>query len=631
MDSVSKGAGSSTAGKITETKKFAETIDTLATESLDPWILLQKFTASLREGHSGLEFQRTEVICALERALAYSIEDDPKYYGASTLGVQFSSALNDWPPAINLVSTEEKKIWQEAAAALEHPLPKAHFLDLVYSAGIEATPTAGTEVVALYLELATVSHLDEYYRASCLRRAWSISRRLSLPAEQDARQSLWGMCQSLSAREGTPAGVLLQPFAPLVVAPRTGAFESPSRAEVQERLESIRASRWPYAPIVEEVTGLLEKLAVSPTELEDARRKLVEAYFDLAELQPGIAASSWYDAAYKAAEKYGFVDLREQVVSARQEMPLSALEMRSHIIEAQLPRHLTDVHLSRYRHAGDSRVALDLWLTSSAPTGCYEDNLKSARESTSGGSIMQLVTRSTFNSDGLPVKTSTGAEDYEKEMLERLELMGIGIHGVSLARELYTIKTNYGVVTPAEIGAHLSLRYECDYELAEAFGEALNSFWEGRYSDAGRAAFPLVEAGARGLLLSLGDPLYRMPTETRDGRFPSLGEYSKRLEKHNFDMDWQRCLVNPVASLRNSLAHGHLHQLKNYEAATLLRMAGLLVILTPEKSSEVDRDEVARRLRDPIGWAAGKVQLTKRVKEVWVIDSLEIDQESSPS
>lgn len=619
------------AEKITEFKMLAETLDSLATESPDPWILLQKFTASLREGDTGLEFQRTEVICALERALAYSIEDDPKYFGASTLGVQFSSALNDWPPAFGLVSTEEKKIWQEAAAALEHPLPKAHFLDLLYSAGIEATPTAGTKVVALYLELATVSHLDEYYRASCLRRAWSIARRLSLPAEQDARQALWDMCQSLVVKEGTPAGVLLQPFAPLVVAPRTGDFESPSRVEVQEMLESIRASHWPYAPVVEGVTELLETLTVSPKEREGARRKLVEAYFDLAELQPGIAASSWYDAAYKSAEKYGFVDLRERVVSARQEMPLSALGMRSHIIEAQLPRHLADVYLSRYRHAGDSRVALDLWLTSSAPTGRYEDNLKSARESTSDGGIMQLVTRSTFNADGLPVKTSTGAEDYEEETLERLELMGIGIHGASLARELDVIKKNYGAPTPAEVGAHLSLRYECDYELAEAFGEALSSFWDGRYSDAGRAAFPLVEAGARGLLLSLGDPLYRMPTETRDGRFPSLGEYSKRLEKHDFDMDWQRCLINPVATFRNSLAHGHLHQLKNYEAATLLRMAGLLVILTPEKSSKVDRDEVARRLRDPIGWAAGKAQLTKRVEEVWVIDSVEIDEEPSPS
>ena len=185
---MGEGAVSLTAENITEIKMLAETLDTLAPEAQDPWILLQKFTASLREGDTGLEFRRTEIICALERALAYSIEDDPKYFGASILGVQFSSALNDWPPAFDLISTEEKNTWQEVATEVDHPLLKAHFFDLLYSAGIETTPATGEKVVALYLELAAVSHLDEYYRASCLRRAWSIARRLSLPAERGVRQ-----------------------------------------------------------------------------------------------------------------------------------------------------------------------------------------------------------------------------------------------------------------------------------------------------------------------------------------------------------------------------------------------------------------------------------------------------------
>lgn len=74
-----------------------------------------------------------------------------------------------------------------------------------------------------------------------------------------------------------------------------------------------------------------------------------------------------------------------------------------------------------------------------------------------------------------------------------------------------------------------------------------------------------------------------------------------------------------------TLAHGHLHQLKSYEAATLLRMAGLFVTLTPAKSSESDRAEVKRRLRDSIGWAAGKASLVKKNEEIWVVDSVEFD------
>ena len=59
------------------------------------------------------------------------------------------------------------------------------------------------------------------------------------------------------------------------------------------------------------------------------------------------------------------------------------------------------------------------------------------------------------------------------------------------------------------MAAHLLWRYSCDSELATAFAEALQSFWEGRFGDAARAAYPLIEAGMRGLLLLLGKPLYR--------------------------------------------------------------------------------------------------------------------------
>ncbi|WP_040582652.1 hypothetical protein, partial [Sedimentibacter sp. B4] len=45
-------------------------------------------------------------------------------------------------------------------------------------------------------------------------------------------------------------------------------------------------------------------------------------------------------------------------------------------------------------------------------------------------------------------------------------------------------------------------------------------FWDGRYDDAARAAYPLIEAGARGLLLALGEPIFRIETGNSEGRFP---------------------------------------------------------------------------------------------------------------
>lgn len=611
----------------TEIQHLTAKLDSLAPDARDPWMLLQHFTASLRED-DGLTFERSEEICAVERALAYSIEDDPDHYGGATLGAEFSSTDGDWPPAFEHVTDEEKTVWRVIASQTQEALLRTHFYDLVYSSNIDGAPSTGIELASMYLDLANAVHLDDYYRVACLRRAWSLSRRFSLPLERDVRQQLWEECQRLVDAEGTPPGVLLQPFAPLVVKPRTGKFEEPSAEQVQDLLKSVRETRWPYAPIIEGVTGLLEKLASTNAEKDEARRKLVEAYLALAQTQPGMAASSWYDQAYGTALKYGFTDLRDQTVSSRQDMPASALEMRSYVVEAQFPRHLADATLPRYRHAGDSRVALDLWLTSSSPTGPHEHNVETAHAAAMRPGLMQIITRSMFDADGLPIKTTSGVESLEQETLERLELMNAGARGSVIARELDVIKKNYGEPTATEVATHLVARFECDFELAEAFGEALTNFWNGKYTDAGRAAYPLVEAGARGLLLTLGDPLYRMPTENSDGRFPALYEYSKRLETHDFDIDWLRCLQNPVASFRNALAHGHLHHLKPYEAAILLRMAGLLVVLTPSGSSQTDKDEVARRLRDPIGWAAAKAHFVKRSVDVWFVDALTAEDET---
>ena len=57
-------------------------------------------------------------------------------------------------------------------------------------------------------------------------------------------------------------------------------------------------------------------------------------------------------------------------------------------------------------------------------------------------------------------------------------------------------------------------------------------------------------------------------------------------------------------------------------------MAGLLVVLTPSGSSQTDKDEVARRLRDPIGWAAAKAHFVKRSVDVWFVDALTAEDET---
>lgn len=266
----------------------------------------------------------------------------------------------------------------------------------------------------------------------------------------------------------------------------------------------------------------------------------------------------------------------------------------------------------QYRKARSALHALDLWLTTPAPTGSYRANMRQAGAASHG--ILSLVTRVTLDACGMPERTSAGTEAAKERALDEIEETRSSFGGIVLAGELNAIRVEVKLPSAGEIGERLAAQHHCDFELATAFGEALQSFWAERYGDAARAAYPLIEAGARGLLLALGEPLYRIQAGESGGRFPSLETYAQRLEALGFDEDWIRTLRNPVARLRNALAHGHLRNPSEGQAALLLRMAGLLLVLAPGNSAESDRAAIEERLRNPVGYAASEAGLRKRWK-----------------
>ena len=561
-----------------EAESLAAILDAAAVEAREPWDLLDRMTVALR-GDDG-EFQRTALIVCVERAFAHSLEEEANHKGALRMGVRFSSPDGSWPPGIDTVPLEEKEVWEKLSELVNHPLPKAQLLDLLFTSRRISGPKQASGLIQIYVDLAANSNLDPYYRASCLRRAWSVARQYGLPTERDLRRALYAMGHSLVIQGDVPPGILLRPFESLVVPPRTGDFIDPTRRDVRELLEKIRADE--ASMIVQEgVTDLLVDLAENADEIAEARRVLAAAYLDM------------------------------------QSIPPESLGMESHVFDFTIPMHIQDGRLRRYRWSRDLLSALEIWLATDSPTGDHEANVEQSRELSRSG-IRQLVTRTTFEANGLPLRTSAGPEQAETEELERVEQMNARFYSLLLGRELDAIKQEYGVLEPGLIAAHLVRRYGCNDELGQEFAECLSLYWQGRYSDAGRAAFPLIEAALRGTLWSLGSPLFRVQTGDAPGKFPALETYLTKLEEHEFDPSWLRCLRNPIATLRNALAHGHRFRLESDEAALLIRCAGLLVLLTPPDARQADRDSIATRLVDPIGWAATQVEMVRGWSRVWV-------------
>lgn len=594
--------------------RIADVINIVAAEANQPWVILQKLS---ERAHAAPDLKDNPVLPYAERSLAYSFTEDKKNPGSVTLGVRLSSTSDEWPLAFKDVSSIEKQAWYEIANQCTHHLAKVHMLDVALSCGAIRGRDVAKEIADLYLTVAQDVNIEIYYRGGCLRRCWSIARSYGLHTlEAQARSASYQMAQLLFKLPEIPTGILLQPFEILTVNPRCGQFNDPSRQEVRDLLKQIRFRSATNVSTLEGVSELLVRVASTDSEHGEARRSLIESYLALGESAKGMIASSYFEDAARIANKYEYIDLRDRAVQLLQAVPYEDLGMQTLPIELRIPCYSIDATLDHYRHSRDALSALDIWLAGASPTGSYESNVAFAKESMDG-SIIAAVTRTTFD-ENMPTRTSAGVESAVVEATERQELINAGIYGQTLAHELKAIKHQYGIVTPTQITAHLVQTYRCDSQLTLALGQAIVSFWDERYTDAGRAAFPLVEAGARGVLLLLGDPLYRIQTGKAGGHFPSLEKYAEKLEQHNFDVDWLQCIRNPVAKWRNALAHGHQLHLADYEAAVLLRTAALLVVLTSSSSSEKDKEEIDMSLRDPIRWAANQAELVQKWEQVWV-------------
>ena len=596
--------------------RIADVINIVAAEANQPWVILQRLRERMLDEP---DLKNNPVLPCAERALSYSFVDH-KNPGSVTLGVRLSEASNKWPPKFKDVSPAEKQVWYDIANQCTHHLAKAHMLDVVLACGEIRGRDVAKEIAELYFTVAQDVNIEMYYRAGCLRRCWSIARSCGLHTlEAQARSASYQLAHQLAQLmlkpSEIPVGILLQPFEIITIPSRGDEFNDPSRQDVQTLLKQIRSRSATNMSTLEGVSELLVRVASTDSERDEARRSLIESYLALGENAKGMIASSHFEDAARIANKYGYIDLRDRAVQLLQAVPYEDLGMQTLPIDLRIPCYVIDATLARYRHARDVLSALDIWLAGTCPTGSYESNINFAKERMDG-SILAAITRTTFNGN-MPVSTSAGAESAVVEATEQQERINAGICGQTLAHELKAIKHQYGIVTPTQITAHLVQTYRCDSQLALALEHAIVSFWDERYTDAGRAAFPLVEAGARGVLLLLGDPLYRIQTGNAGGHFPSLEKYAEKLEQHNFDIDWLRCIRNPVAKWRNALAHGHQLELADYEAAVLLRTAALLVVLTSSNSSEKDKEEIETNLRDPIRWAANQAELIQKWEQVW--------------
>jgi len=552
-----------------------------------------------------------------ERAFAYDFVEDENRSGVIAPGPRLSSSEREWPQALDVVPDQELETWALLAERVTSDLAKVHLGDLALVTGKLSGRERASALAETYFSLAKSEALEAYYRGSCARRAWSLARQFRLEIEAEVRVHLHTVSCELARIADALPGVLFRYVEPLGVAPRVGDFVNPSQAEVHDLLSEIERLHPDSLTMIEAVCDVRVMLAHSPEERAEARESVAIAYLRRAAPEEGFAKQSWLSTAADYAKRHGLIVQRDEAVRGMQDLRGTDLGLQSYQWDKAVPISVMNQEVARLRQAHDLCSALDVWLAGPAPTGSYEANLEHAK-ALSQGSIVSLVTRVSLDPDGMPIRTTTGLDSAISERLEINERLIAGFSGLVLANALDAMAQEFEVVDSKTLALHLQLTFGCDLEKAFALAEGFLSYWAGRSADAGRIAFPLVEAGARGVLLHLGESLFRVEAGNSPGRFPSLETYIGKLESNGFDPDWIRTLRNPIATLRNALAHGHRTVVSKSEAALLLRVAALLIVLTPPDSSTIDRNEVEARLRDPVGYVAAEALLHQVTRSVWV-------------
>lgn len=490
--------------------------------------------------------------------------------------------------AIQEASEQSHALWRSILAHAQLPLVSALLCDALLTARAESGVEHAARTVNHYIAVCNDESVDDLHRGFAIARANTIARRRQMTQEESVRAAALAFSE-LEVRAEVPDGIVARVLLPLSVAPKTYIATDGERAQIRSILD-LAASLYQNPSSADWIADCRRNLATNNAEHLDATRQQLAQYIATAESEEvGFRKMHWASAAADLAGRYGDTESRDRAIQLMQTIQTESLGWKVQESTLRLPVSVLRRHLRRYKHAVDWRQGLQIFLGSTSPSGDHEQNKASSRLA-SAGSIRRLVSRITFGSHGLPEREGG---DFDEEELVRTEQLIIGSNGICLDLELREIEQRFGRPSEPEITSWMSATFGCDHEHARQFAHALHLHWEESASDSARVSIPLVEAGARRLLLLLNEPIYRLERGSSPGRFPAMDFYIDKLEELELDPDWasalRTALLSPGANARNMAAHGFKFDFTPSEAAVLIRLAGLFCAMPIRGEIEADR------------------------------------------
>lgn len=473
---------------------------------------------------------------------------------------------------------EEAKLWKSVQSLPDVPPALAVLVDdILLSSRTDASPANAERVVDGYRALAQVTS-DSLHVALAILRANTIARSRRMASETQVRAEALALAERVISTPILP-GIALRHVGVLVPEPRTGSRAPDEVQRINAVLNAI-AARHRDPSTADGVAAVRIAVAADDAGREEAKRQHIEAYLATSrdKDEPAVRALHWAEQAVRLARRYEIRDLRDTATLRMQE--LSRTDLGWQRVTSELgppPAFLHQRHRQTATFVGWEQ-ALAVFLAQGSPAGSAAENEALAASRPRG--ILDLVSGRSFGSHGMPERThGTPDEERLREVIQRRLLLG----AVILRTDLDAISTHFGVPDQDAIMATLSMLYGSAPDLVTPFAEALRAYWMGDHSGATRLAIPLIEAGARELMILMNEPLYREEQGGSPGRYPAMDFYVDTLEKLSFDPDWAQALRSTLLSdgmnLRNRFAHGYKLSFTRHESALVLRLAGLFVAM----------------------------------------------------
>lgn len=552
-------------------------------------------------GHEGA--LRDELAFELQVLLSYELEEDEDRPGSVELqGRGFEL------PGLQLRELSEAPsgapvLWANLLEATASPMLAAQVADVLLMSRANASPQHAERTVDLYLAAGRATGPDRFHRTLCLMRASTIARSRSMHvAEAKARKVMFEAALE-SLESDSQAGLTMRLLESLSVEPRAG-IDAAELAEVGTLLDRA-ALKYRDPHDVDALADCRRRLAQDHAQRAAASHSQLDAYVAIIEqTDNGMLKMHWAEKAAELAARFQLPEREAEAIRIMQSIPRDSMGWQVIESSVTIPRSALRHTIRKYRAARGWRQAVATFLASDSPIGNHERNREESKKA-SQGSIRSLFGRNTFGAHGLPERTGT---DFDQEELDRFETIGLRGRGMVLELELAEIGRRFGEINHDELVAALIHFGGCGEDLAAAYADAFNSHLRGDYSASARLGIPLVEAGMRGLLLDLNEPIYRLERGSSPGRFPAMDFYVDRLTDLGLDEDWARAiriaLLGDGMNMRNQFAHGYKLTFSAEESATALRLAGLFVAMPVQSVNSLARPlaVVRRTLRRRLGW-----------------------------